>query len=258
MNISTTYLRSRGLWFGLLVLLLNDHYLKLNFPGPITGKLSDVVGLFVFPIFLSVFRPRRIIQNCIAAGIIFCLWKSHLSEPIITAGNSIGIPFTRTIDQTDYAALMVLPASTYYLKRWRLPRLLPRIRLTHLVFLAIGFVALSATTLRPVFGTSLDKKYNINATPEQLVRDIRQMDCQLHLISSNAEGSHYELRNLVIDGKDSMFRLVRFSLKENKSGTSVHVKDITTYEGYASFFDSGRRRWAKKLVKTYFIEEIAN
>ncbi|MGE0631871.1 MAG: hypothetical protein AB7O96_05660 [Pseudobdellovibrionaceae bacterium] len=32
---------------------VNDHYLKYQFPGLISGKLSDFAGLFFFPLFLS-------------------------------------------------------------------------------------------------------------------------------------------------------------------------------------------------------------
>jgi hypothetical protein len=34
------------------LLLVNDHVLKATFPGPITGKLSDVAGVVLFPILL--------------------------------------------------------------------------------------------------------------------------------------------------------------------------------------------------------------
>jgi hypothetical protein len=36
-----------------LLLVLNDHVLKAAYPGFITGKLSDVVGLAFFPVFLQ-------------------------------------------------------------------------------------------------------------------------------------------------------------------------------------------------------------
>jgi len=36
----------------LALLILNDHVLKSAFPGPLTGKLSDVAGLMLFPIVL--------------------------------------------------------------------------------------------------------------------------------------------------------------------------------------------------------------
>lgn len=35
------------------LLALNDHLLKAAFPGAITGKLSDLAGCFVLPLFLS-------------------------------------------------------------------------------------------------------------------------------------------------------------------------------------------------------------
>lgn len=35
------------------VLALNDHLLKQRFPGLVTGKLSDVAGAFVLPLFVS-------------------------------------------------------------------------------------------------------------------------------------------------------------------------------------------------------------
>lgn len=45
-----------GVW------LLNDHVLKLVYPGWLTGKLSDAAGLIVFPVFISALletlRPR--------------------------------------------------------------------------------------------------------------------------------------------------------------------------------------------------------
>ncbi len=34
------------------LLALNDHFLKANYPSYLTGKLSDLTGVFVFPILL--------------------------------------------------------------------------------------------------------------------------------------------------------------------------------------------------------------
>lgn len=36
----------------LVLLILNDHLLKAAWPGVVTGKLSDIAGLILFPIFL--------------------------------------------------------------------------------------------------------------------------------------------------------------------------------------------------------------
>lgn len=37
-------------WVALLVLVGNDHFLKLAYPGVISGKLSDFAGLFLLPL----------------------------------------------------------------------------------------------------------------------------------------------------------------------------------------------------------------
>jgi hypothetical protein len=34
----------------ILVLIVNDHWLKGLWPGPVTGKLSDMAGLAFFPL----------------------------------------------------------------------------------------------------------------------------------------------------------------------------------------------------------------
>ena len=44
-------LTSPGFVVGLSLLLLNDLFLKARFHNPLTGKLSDFAGLFVFPLF---------------------------------------------------------------------------------------------------------------------------------------------------------------------------------------------------------------
>ncbi len=101
----------------LVILLANDFYLKCEFHNFITGKLSDFVGLFIFPIFISVFLPKRIEIVFILTGIFFIFWKSELSEDfILMLCNITNLSFHRTIDYTDLMALSILPLSYYYLK----------------------------------------------------------------------------------------------------------------------------------------------
>jgi hypothetical protein len=72
------------------LLLLNDHVLKARWPGPLTGKLSDLAGMVLFPVLLvsaaellSWLRGRwrgpseRASSHAIwASGAIFLLVKS--------------------------------------------------------------------------------------------------------------------------------------------------------------------------------------
>jgi hypothetical protein len=101
---------------GLVVLLLNDFYLKYTFHNELTGKLSDFAGLFVFAVFLFVVFPpykQHVIIFCV---LLFCWWKSPLSSPFIQFVNSrLLLPMHRTIDYTDLFALLILPF-TYLIK----------------------------------------------------------------------------------------------------------------------------------------------
>lgn len=65
------------------VLALNDHVLKRAWPGPVTGKLSDLAGCFVLPLFLSavlaIATPwparRRLAIGAIATALLFAALK---------------------------------------------------------------------------------------------------------------------------------------------------------------------------------------
>jgi hypothetical protein len=101
-------------WFGfsLLVLLLNDLVFKQQFHNELTGKLSDVVGLFLFPLFWVAFFPRLKSPIYLFTGVLFILWKSVYSQVFIDGWNNLGIlTLERTVDYGDLIALLVLPFS---------------------------------------------------------------------------------------------------------------------------------------------------
>jgi hypothetical protein len=97
-------------FIGLVILFLNDHYLKYQFPSWFTGKLSDFLGLFLFGLFWIVIIPNRQWKTLIIIGLLFVFWKSPLSSPIIDFINHL-MPFkiARTIDYTDLSAILILP-----------------------------------------------------------------------------------------------------------------------------------------------------
>ncbi len=65
------------------LLALNDHVLKGRFPGLVTGKLSDLAGCFVLPLFVSAAlalvtrwrRPARLAVGAAATTALFCAIK---------------------------------------------------------------------------------------------------------------------------------------------------------------------------------------
>jgi hypothetical protein len=106
---------SPGFIAAVLLLLINDHVLKPAFPGVVTGKLSDVSGLFVAGVLVVALVPSRaaLALGGVAAG--FVLWKSPLSQPLIDAWNAVGpFPIARVVDWTDLLALAVLPLALRY------------------------------------------------------------------------------------------------------------------------------------------------
>lgn len=101
---------------GLMVLVINDHVLKLVFSNWITGKLSDFSGLLIFPMLLAFLFPKFLKMNTILTGVFFVFWKSPFSEAFINAYNQyIPIQLHRVVDYSDLIALSILPVSYYFL-----------------------------------------------------------------------------------------------------------------------------------------------
>jgi hypothetical protein len=103
------------------LLVLNDHVLKGWTPGPLTGKLSDIAGLFFFPILatfllgrLSRRWPARTVAlaafTLCAAG--FALLKAHTginSTVRELAASALGMHLQLALDPSDLWALLVMP-----------------------------------------------------------------------------------------------------------------------------------------------------
>lgn len=96
---------------GLLLLLINDFYLKEAFHNQLTGKLSDIAGLFIFPLFFShVFGGKKVVYA--STVVLFMIWKSELASPVINYLNALNVyRMERTVDMTDLYALLVIPLS---------------------------------------------------------------------------------------------------------------------------------------------------
>lgn len=115
-KIKIELLSARLFVIGLAILLTNDFILKPLFHNFLTGKISDFVGLFIFPYFFSVFFKRQSKIIYLLTGFLFVIWKLSLSDSfIIWWNNNIFFQIDRVVDYTDLFALIVLPFSYYYL-----------------------------------------------------------------------------------------------------------------------------------------------
>ena len=63
----------------LLVLIVNDHVLKRVWPGAVTGKLSDLTGLFLLPLLLV----------SVGEIVAYCLRRKFLADPRVVAATAI-------------------------------------------------------------------------------------------------------------------------------------------------------------------------
>ena len=99
----------------LALLVLNDHLLKQAWPGPVTGKLSDLAGLVVAPFLVAlplvVLRVRRPVPVAIVVtAVLFTLVKAtDAGSDVASAAWSAvaGLSLVRR-DPTDLLALPAL------------------------------------------------------------------------------------------------------------------------------------------------------
>lgn len=145
----TRMLASPVFVFSVVVLVVNDHVLKSEFPGFVTGKLSDVAGVAMVAIIATVLvgRPRT---ACTSTGVAFAALKS------IDAVADAAVPVLggRTLtDHTDVAAVLVLFPLAHWMRRTQAERPERTQRnLSPLKLMALGaaVLATSASSQLPV------------------------------------------------------------------------------------------------------------
>jgi len=102
---------------GILMLFVNDQILKFQFPGFLTGKLSDVLGIITFPLLLTFIFPKLKENSVYLAFIIFAFWKIEYSQPLIDFYNQYTfIQTSRIIDYSDLLVFVFLPIPYYLIK----------------------------------------------------------------------------------------------------------------------------------------------
>lgn len=110
----------------LVVLVLNDHVLKQAWPGLVTGKLSDVAGLVVAPLLLSVLLAVVGVRTALpvaigVTGLGFVFAKTSVAGAAATSAvwSLSGIPTLIRADVTDLVALPALGVAWWVDRRVR-------------------------------------------------------------------------------------------------------------------------------------------
>ncbi|MEV6521646.1 hypothetical protein AB0M43_06905 [Longispora sp. NPDC051575] len=102
-----------------LLLVLNDHLLKPSFPGPVTGKLSDVAGLVLAPALVALVLPARWAVPVTGAGFTLVKVSGAGAAVATELWGALGGPSRVLADPTDLWALPALGLSWWVWTRVR-------------------------------------------------------------------------------------------------------------------------------------------
>ena len=206
-------LLSYGFLIALITLILNDLVLKSYYPSLITGKLSDFSGLFIFPIFWTVFFPRYKKMIFILTGLLFCLWNSSVIQPFLDWLHNNRIWVNRTVDFSDNIALISLPLAYKYMDTYS-----NKIRVVHPGVVAIiSIFSFTATSLPPREKDTyiINKQYDFNYSFDTLCARLNAV--------TDVNIDKYQKNGLIVS--DSLNKTFLFAL----NGDTVYQKiDMNT------------------------------
>jgi len=153
----------------LILLVLNDWYLKQTYSNGFTGKLSDFAGLFAFPFLLSALLPRHAVKLYFFSAVLFIVWKLPVIQPLLDALNYMGMPVHRVVDYTDYIALIMLPVSWYVFERSTNYQFKPLLLNGLVMVSAFAFVATSQVPGKEKTFYNINKTYSFNCSKRELI-----------------------------------------------------------------------------------------
>jgi hypothetical protein len=136
----------------LAVLMVNDWLLKPSLHNELTGKLSDLAGVFAITWFGLILLPRYrwLLSLSIAAAFVY--WKSPHSAALIAAWNGLNLfSVGRVVDYSDCVALATIPMAQFHASRARASVRRP-----------IGGLAVAAISVLAFTGTTFQSEYEYN------------------------------------------------------------------------------------------------
>ncbi len=162
---------------GLCLLLVNDFYLKAAFHNEVTGKISDIAGLFIFPLFFCALLPRFHRAIFVLTAVLFIVWKLPYSEPFISLWNELNlVTVGRVVDVTDLFALFILPAA-YLLFRYNLSHMkFTDYRFAKATVILISVFAFTATHFVNDRSVWVRRSYELGVSRVGFERQLKELD----------------------------------------------------------------------------------
>jgi len=266
--------------FGILLLFINDHFLKWEYSNWITGKLSDFIGVLILPFLLTFIAPKYLKVNLFITGIFFVFWKSKLSNEFINFYNEFAlIKITRIIDYTDLLALTMLPLSYLIIQRiWNNDTIKIKLnnQINHrLVLIPSIFILLATSPPKSLYYTysngSLDcykcgftLPYSQSEIVDKLKKSniyfdtIFKINPEINKIYNFEKDSinFYKINTLVIE-QDTL-KNIDFSMLNKRNGKTKVYFNGFEYSGNISDNKMKRklRKYYYKLIKNYIKEKV--
>ena len=243
-DASLPYVLNLFFVISLTALLANDFVLKSEAPSFVTGKLSDLSGLIVFVLFFTFLVGTRFKKSIfITTALVFCWWKSALSNGFILGWNSM-LPFysiERTIDYTDLFCLLVLPPLYFYQPK---ASSLPKKQWLAAPIILLTVFAISATSKAKnisAYSSDNTKRYSIQESIK--IKKVTYAEFLEYLALSNIrvekrEGSappvkpvdyqYYVLKNYEFSD-DLSVESMNIAVREKNGNLKMLIQDITLF-----------------------------
>lgn len=241
----------------LLLLLANDFVLKAAWPNWLTGKLSDVAGLFAWGFFWCVVLPshQRLVLAANAAAFIF--WKSPGADGFLTWINAVQ-PFGigRVVDPTDLVALVMLPLAGWSARN---ARPLASSRLAKTVAILCSVFAFTATsTLQYVTVWPRDAEFVLPRSQTVVVAELDRRGYLSSGTSPVARGKTGDLFEFRLKDWPCGAVSGRLELWERDDHTFVQLRELRGSTYCIGEPDVVGHRGARDAFKDYFVRPLEN
>lgn len=263
---------------GLGLLIGNDLVLKWYYANPITGKLSDFAGLFILPIFIANMLPGSKKSIALLIGILFILWKSPISTPIIELVNSFSVlSFNRIVDYTDLIALSILPICHAIInneKYQALPQYGLYVYLKVLTLVTASFAFMGTSMVRhelPKGTIYLGKSYTIKMPKDSILNKLNTLgynwtyknDTISNADFYNQSLGYYLIENVIIKDEDIIIdtlgniKFALIGLKNNKTKIDLINVELSEPGNIQNWkYLKKMNRFYRKKIKEGLLKEV--
>lgn len=232
MRIRSQYLLNPYFVTCLLILLVNDFWLKATFHNWLTGKLSDISGVAMMTLLIFAiggWTAKR--QICFIIASLFIFWKSACSQPIIDAWNTIGlVDIGRTVDYTDIPCLLILIPVYYYepgIIR-SMNTIARKITLASLAVLGL-FSTVATSKIKRLVGNNLyvNTRMKLSTERETLIARLRNDHVQVEydtFYTGLDTMFQYKISNFILNA--DTFPQLYLNVYKDSSGIAIYVPEV--------------------------------